>query len=173
MSYHCFVFRLILYTAVSVPFLLYSDSLCLVYCLYTSHDSHVFPQRTPCSLSCLLPTNNISLCHVLPYKHSTSLSYVVPTSVVSLMPFPATIVPLSYLHHPDIRFLCLVFPTKYSITSYHCSVSSYKKKSLCLVFPCTHIASVAQRLRRPPRERKIQGSNPACVGIFFEVESYR
>ena len=26
--------------------------------------------------------------------------------------------------------------------------------------------SVAQWLRRPPRERKIPGSNPACAGIF-------
>ena len=28
-------------------------------------------------------------------------------------------------------------------------------------------------LRRPPRERKIPGSNPACAGISFGVESYR
>ena len=28
-------------------------------------------------------------------------------------------------------------------------------------------------VRRPPRERKILGSNPACAGIFFRVESYR
>ena len=27
-------------------------------------------------------------------------------------------------------------------------------------------ASLAQWLRRPPRERKIPGSNPACDGIF-------
>ena len=27
-------------------------------------------------------------------------------------------------------------------------------------------ASLAQWLRRPPRERKIPGSNPACAGIF-------
>ena len=28
-------------------------------------------------------------------------------------------------------------------------------------------------VRRPPRERKIPGSNPACAGIFFGVESYQ
>ena len=28
-------------------------------------------------------------------------------------------------------------------------------------------------LRRPPRERKIPSSNPACDGIFFGVESYQ
>ena len=28
------------------------------------------------------------------------------------------------------------------------------------------VASLAKWLRHPPRERKIQGSNPACVGIF-------
>ena len=28
-------------------------------------------------------------------------------------------------------------------------------------------------VRRPPRERKIPGSNPACDGIFFGVESYQ
>ena len=33
-------------------------------------------------------------------------------------------------------------------------------------------ASLALWLRRPPRERKIPGSNPACAGIFFGVESY-
>ena len=27
-------------------------------------------------------------------------------------------------------------------------------------------------VRRPPRERKVPGSNPACVRIFFGVESY-
>ena len=27
-------------------------------------------------------------------------------------------------------------------------------------------ASLAWRLRRPPRERKVPGSNPACAGIF-------
>ena len=27
-------------------------------------------------------------------------------------------------------------------------------------------ASLAQWLRRPPRERKVPGSNPACAGIF-------
>ena len=31
----------------------------------------------------------------------------------------------------------------------------------------SHTASVAEWLRRPPRERKIQGSNPACAGIFL------
>ena len=28
-------------------------------------------------------------------------------------------------------------------------------------------------VRRPPRERKVPGSNPACAGIFFAVESYQ
>ena len=28
-------------------------------------------------------------------------------------------------------------------------------------------------VRRPPRERKVPGSNPACAGIFFGVESYQ
>ena len=28
-------------------------------------------------------------------------------------------------------------------------------------------------VRRPPQERKVPGSNPACPGIFFEVESYQ
>ena len=28
-------------------------------------------------------------------------------------------------------------------------------------------------VRRPPRERKVPGSNPACGGIFFGVESYQ
>ena len=27
-------------------------------------------------------------------------------------------------------------------------------------------ASLAEWLRRPPRERKVPGSNPACAGIF-------
>ena len=31
---------------------------------------------------------------------------------------------------------------------------------------CTTTTSLAQWLRRPPRERKIRGSNPACNGIF-------
>ena len=30
----------------------------------------------------------------------------------------------------------------------------------------THTASLAEWLRRPPRERKIPGWNPACAGIF-------
>ena len=33
-----------------------------------------------------------------------------------------------------------------------------------LLSQCT--ASLAKWLRRPPRERKITGSNPACAGIF-------
>ena len=37
----------------------------------------------------------------------------------------------------------------------------------------TLTASLAWWLRRPPRERKIPGSNPACTGIFFGVESYQ
>ena len=28
-------------------------------------------------------------------------------------------------------------------------------------------------VRRPPRERKTPGSNPACAGIFLGVESYQ
>ena len=28
-------------------------------------------------------------------------------------------------------------------------------------------------MRRPPRERKIPGSNPVCAGIFLRVESYQ
>ena len=31
-------------------------------------------------------------------------------------------------------------------------------------YPCT--ASLAQWFRRPPRERKVPGSNPACAGFF-------
>ena len=34
-------------------------------------------------------------------------------------------------------------------------------------------ASLAKWLRRPPREWKIRGSNPAGDGIFFRVESYQ
>ena len=34
------------------------------------------------------------------------------------------------------------------------------------VGPRFTIASLAEWLRRPPRERKIPGSNPACAGIF-------
>ena len=32
---------------------------------------------------------------------------------------------------------------------------------------------VGLMVRCPPRERKIPGSNPACAGIFFGVESYQ
>ena len=32
---------------------------------------------------------------------------------------------------------------------------------------------VGQVVRCPPRERKVPGSNPACAGIFFGVESYQ
>ena len=37
--------------------------------------------------------------------------------------------------------------------------------SLCVLHMT---ASLAKWLRRPPRERKIRGSNPACDGIFSE-----
>ena len=32
--------------------------------------------------------------------------------------------------------------------------------------PCKQITSLALWIRRPPRERKIRGSNPAGAGIF-------
>ena len=35
-----------------------------------------------------------------------------------------------------------------------------------LASPFSRTASLAWWLRRPPRERKIRGSNPACDGIF-------
>ena len=35
-----------------------------------------------------------------------------------------------------------------------------------LFLPSTPTASLALWLRRPPRERKVPGSNPACAGIF-------
>ena len=34
------------------------------------------------------------------------------------------------------------------------------------LFSVSCTASLAQWLRRPPRERKVPGSNPACAGIF-------
>ena len=39
--------------------------------------------------------------------------------------------------------------------------------------PLQITASLAWWLRRPPRERKVPGSNPAGAGIFFGVESYQ
>ena len=46
----------------------------------------------------------------------------------------------------------------------------FRKDLLCLVFVCCFLTK-ADRLvclvvRRPPRERRIPGSNPACAGIF-------
>ena len=35
-------------------------------------------------------------------------------------------------------------------------------------FPLLSTASLAKWLRRPPRKRKVRGSNSACVGIFSE-----
>ena len=51
-----------------------------------------------------------------------------------------------------------------SVCSIHADfslVSSYRNRLVGLV------------VRRPPRERKIPGSNPDCAGFFFGVESYQ
>ena len=45
------------------------------------------------------------------------------------------------------------------------------RSASCLIHPCLVLSSNLDRLvglvvRRPPRERKIPGSNPACAGIF-------
>ena len=49
------------------------------------------------------------------------------------------------------------------------SVSRSLSLSFCL---CLSHRLVGLVVRRPPRERKVPGSNPACAGIFFGVESY-
>ena len=41
-------------------------------------------------------------------------------------------------------------------------------QSACESFPDDRLVGLV--VRRPPRERKIPGSNPACTGIFFGVE---
>ena len=43
---------------------------------------------------------------------------------------------------------------------------SVEVKCICLREPVPETASLAQWLRRPPRGRKIRGSNPACDGIL-------
>ena len=54
---------------------------------------------------------------------------------------------------------------------------SYKywiSESLChSLFALSNYCLIGLVLRRPPRERKIPGSNPACAGIFFGVKSYQ
>ena len=82
------------------------------------------------------------------------------------------------------RFLCLLLLQATSVVSsfylllmclkaavsFVCSPS---KVSCFLCLSASSTASLAWWLRRPPRERKIPGSNPACHGIFFGVESFQ
>ena len=60
------------------------------------------------------------------------------------------------------RFLGLVVKAPDSIAAYLCTVPA------CWLVGClTSYRLVGLVVRRPPRERKIPGSNPAFAGIFF------
>ena len=71
-----------------------------------------------------------------------------------------------------LSFLTCASSLLFIVSADLCSSSSYKycnRCELCTVqslFPCPYrlIGLVG---RRPPREQKIPGSNPACAGIFL------
>ena len=59
----------------------------------------------------------------------------------------------------------IIHMTCYALQGLDCWACSATTCSMpCFSFRCC--SSLAQWLRRPPRERKIPGSNPACAGIF-------
>ena len=68
--------------------------------------------------------------------------------------------------HLYIPVVCPLFFRLFSMVHLHIPVG-------CPLFSMVHHCLVDLVARRPPQERKIPGSNPACAGIFFGVESYQ
>ena len=60
------------------------------------------------------------------------------------------------------RLWCSHYHSMYFDDHLYCSFYDYQERS----FPLSRNRLVGLVVRRPPRERKIPGSNPACAGIF-------
>ena len=74
---------------------------------------------------------------------------------------------LCFYHYLFISSLSLVIFSPFFLSFFLFSMKVFRPSVLsCFLSSLLFTTSLAQWLRRPPRERKVPGSIPACAGIF-------
>ena len=161
----------------SLSYLSYPSPICPVPSLsYLSHPPPIcpIPLLSVPSLSYLSHPSPICPIPLLYVPSLSYLSHPSPICPIPLLYVPSLSSALFAYTHPTLRLLsvcsltCLVPPLSVSCSSLSCPLSCLSPYSLLSPVFLSYLstASMAEWLRRPPRERKTRGSNPACDGIF-------